>query len=106
MIKIMRLSDVNTEDILIRSTSSDDVSATVAAIIEDVRKGGDSVLFEYTKRFDGVLLEDIAVSEKEIDDAFKKMVIVGERMKLRRDDFGIVMTGIYEFLFDPKIIDA
>ncbi|MBO4235072.1 MAG: histidinol dehydrogenase [Firmicutes bacterium] len=71
MIKIMRLSDVNTEDILIRSTSSDDVSATVAAIIEDVRKGGDSVLFEYTKRFDGVLLEDITVSEKEIDDAFK-----------------------------------
>jgi hypothetical protein len=34
------------------------------------------------------------------------MVIVGERMKLRRDDFGIVMTGIYEFLFDPKILDA
>ena len=45
-------------------------------------------------------------SLKQIGDAFKKMVIVGERMKLRRDDFGIVMTGIYEFLFDPKIIDA
>ena len=45
-------------------------------------------------------------SLRQIDDAFKKMVIVGERMKLRRDDFGIVMTGIYEFLFDPKIIDA
>jgi hypothetical protein len=45
-------------------------------------------------------------SLKQIGDAFKKMVIVGERMKLRRDDFGIVMTGIYEFLFDPNIIDA
>lgn len=45
-------------------------------------------------------------SLKQIGDAFKKMVIVGERMKLRRDDFGIVMTGIYEFLFDPKLIDA
>jgi hypothetical protein len=45
-------------------------------------------------------------SLKQIGDAFKKMVIVGERMQLRRDDFGIVMTGIYEFLFDPKIIDA
>lgn len=45
-------------------------------------------------------------SLRQIGDAFKKMVIVGERMKLRRDDFGIVMTGIYEFLFDPKIIDA
>lgn len=45
-------------------------------------------------------------SLKQIGDAFKKMVIVGERMKLCRDDFGIVMTGIYEFLFDPKLIDA
>ena len=45
-------------------------------------------------------------SLKQIGDAFKKMVIVGERMKLRRDDFGIIMTGIYEFLFDPNIIDA
>ena len=45
-------------------------------------------------------------SLRQIGDAFKKMVIVGERLKLRRDDFGIVMTGIYEFLFDPKIIDA
>ena len=45
-------------------------------------------------------------SLKQIGDAFKKMVIVGERMKLRRDDFGIVVTGIYDFLFDPKILDA
>ena len=45
-------------------------------------------------------------SLKQIGDAFKKIVIVGERMKLRRDDFGIVMTGIYEFLFDPNILDA
>ena len=33
-------------------------------------------------------------------------MIVGERMKVRRDDFGIVMTGIYEFLLDPNIMDA
>ena len=45
-------------------------------------------------------------SLKQISDAFKKMVIVGERMKVRRDDFGIVMTGIYEFLLDPNIMDA
>lgn len=42
----------------------------------------------------------------QIGDSFKKMVIVGERMKLRRDDYGIVMTGIYEFLSDPSLIDA
>lgn len=45
-------------------------------------------------------------SLKQIGDAFKKIVIVGERMKLRRDDFGIVLTGVYEFLFDPNILDA
>ena len=44
-------------------------------------------------------------SLKQIGDAFKKMVIVGERMKLRRDDFGIVITGIYEFLFNPNLIN-
>ncbi len=44
-------------------------------------------------------------SLKQIGDAFKKMVIVGERMKLRRDDFGIVITGIYEFLFNPTLIN-
>jgi predicted AAA+ superfamily ATPase len=42
----------------------------------------------------------------QIADSFKKMVIVGERMKLRRDDFGIVMVGIYEFLSDPNLINA
>lgn len=42
----------------------------------------------------------------QISDSFKKIVIVGERMKLQRDDFGIVLMGIHEFLMDPKIIDA
>lgn len=45
-------------------------------------------------------------SLKQINDAFKKIVIVGERMKLRRDDFGIVMTGIFEFLSDLNVLDA
>jgi hypothetical protein len=31
---------------------------------------------------------------------------VGERMKLRRDDQGIVLVGIYEFLEDAKLLDA
>ena len=42
----------------------------------------------------------------QIGDSFKKMVIVGERMKLRRDDFGIVIMGVYEFLSDPSLLDA
>ena len=45
-------------------------------------------------------------SLEQIKDSFKKIVIVGERMKLRRDDNGIVMMGIYEFLKDATLLDA
>lgn len=45
-------------------------------------------------------------SLRQIKDSFKKMVIVGERMKLRRDDNGIVLMGIYEFLTDYGLLDA
>ena len=41
-----------------------------------------------------------------IGDSFKKIVIVGERMTLRRDDNGIVIMGVYEFLADRKLLDA
>ena len=41
-----------------------------------------------------------------IGDSFKKIVIVGERMRLRRDESGIVMMGIYEFLGDNVLLDA
>ena len=42
----------------------------------------------------------------QISDSFKKIVIVGERMKLQRDEQGIVLMGIYEFLADEKLLDA
>lgn len=45
-------------------------------------------------------------SLRQIKDSFKKIVIVGERMKLRRDDNGIVLMGIYEFLADQQLLDA
>ena len=44
-------------------------------------------------------------SLQQINDSFKKIVVVGERMKLRRDDFGIVLMGIFEFLDDSQLID-
>ena len=45
-------------------------------------------------------------SLKSIKDSFRKLVIVGERMKLRRDESGIVMMGVYEFLQDWSLLDA
>ena len=45
-------------------------------------------------------------SLQQISDSFKKIVIVGDRMKLRRDEQGIVLMGIYEFLSDKALLDA
>ena len=45
-------------------------------------------------------------SLEQIKDSFRKIVVVGERMKLRRDDNGIVLMGVYEFLSDSTLLDA
>lgn len=45
-------------------------------------------------------------SLQQIGDSFKKIVVVGERMKLRRDESGIVLMGIYEFLGEPSLLEA
>jgi histidinol dehydrogenase len=39
---------------------------TVQLVLNDIKNRGDSALREYTKKFDGVTLEDFSVSEKEI----------------------------------------
>jgi len=49
----------------------------VRVIIDDVRKGGDSALLKYTKKFDGVNFKtgEIKVTSKEINDAYR---VVGD----------------------------
>ena len=47
-----------------------EVIANVSRIIDDVRKRGDEAVREYTKRFDGLDLDDYRVPEDEIDAAF------------------------------------
>jgi histidinol dehydrogenase len=42
---------------------------TVAAILQDVKLNGDAAVKKYAAQFDGVLLEDLKVSEKEIEEA-------------------------------------
>ena len=41
-----------------------------------------------------------------INDSFKKIVVVRDRIKLRRDDAGIVTMGLLEFLLDPDSLDV
>ena len=44
-------------------------SYVVSEIIENVKKNGDSALFEYCEKFDKAVLSDLLVSQAEIDEA-------------------------------------
>lgn len=72
MIRI--LDDTNKEEIvrLLESRSvgiNKDITAKVEAIIERVAKEGDQAVRDFTMQFDGVQLEDMCMSQKEIDTA-------------------------------------
>ena len=67
MIPILKLKDLAEEQILNRDIRAEEnVSAAVDAVIENVRKNGDTALLEYTEKFDGVKLEELRVSDEEI----------------------------------------
>ncbi|MBR2081491.1 MAG: ATP-binding protein [Elusimicrobiaceae bacterium] len=40
-----------------------------------------------------------------INDSFKKIILIGDDIKLRRDDYGIVTMGIREFLLNPHSLE-
>jgi histidinol dehydrogenase len=73
----MKRVDWNSIDIAARAAllrrptqvTAPETSAAVAAILEAVRTGGDAVLRDYTQRFDGAALLDLAVSEAEFAEA-------------------------------------
>ena len=45
-------------------------------------------------------------SLRQVGDSFRKIIVVGERLKLRRDDDGIVLMGIYDFLLNEGMLDS
>ncbi len=45
-------------------------------------------------------------SLRHVGDSFRKIIVVGERLKLRRDDDGIVLMGIYDFLLNEGMMDS
>lgn len=49
--------------------SAGEVKATVAGIIDDVRQNGDEAVKRYEKRFTGACLDNLMVSDDEIDEA-------------------------------------
>lgn len=55
------------------SDNNADVTRAVEEIIDNVRKRGDSALYEYAERFDGSRLDSLFVSQAELDEAGNKI---------------------------------
>ena len=70
MIKILDYEQVKIEDIFIRNDKAADITAAVEKIISDVRENGDRALREYALKFDGAVLDNLEVTEEEMEEAF------------------------------------
>ena len=70
MIPILQFDRLAPEDILNRDIQAEeDVSAAVDAVLAAVKAKGDAALKAYTKRFDGVELDTLQVTEAELEQA-------------------------------------
>ena len=67
--KIYRLGEVDRNEILRRDIVEEKTLDSVRAIIDNVRKNGDSALREYTEKFDGVDISSFLVTEDEMKEA-------------------------------------
>lgn len=71
MIRVFEFDKLTPAEILNRDIQAEEnVSAAVDAVLAEVRQNGDAALKAYTKRFDGVELRDLRVSEAEIEVAW------------------------------------
>ena len=74
MIPILEFDRLSPGEILNRDIRAEEnVSAAVDAVLAEVRQRGDAALKEYTRRFDGVELEDLRVTEEEIESAWTSL---------------------------------
>ena len=71
MIKIIDIENAQKSDILTRDIKLESgVESIVADIIKNVRENGDKALKEYAAKFDGAQIENLRVTQAEIDEAF------------------------------------
>lgn len=83
MPELIRVNEQNLTQVTSRHFKRDydsfeDIDHAVQVILKDVRQKGDQALLDYTKKFDGVMLEEIKVTEDEICEALEQ---VNEREK-------------------------
>lgn len=70
MIRIEELGTLRPEDLLRRETGAEEnVEAQVDAILADVRANGDAALRKYAAQFDGAALDNLEVTQAELDEA-------------------------------------
>ena len=70
MIKMFDLNTMTLEEILDRTEEETvDVTDIVTGIIDTVRQKGDQALLEYAKKFDKADLNNLVVTQEEIDEA-------------------------------------
>lgn len=72
MIRILKRNEVTTQEILSRGEqeTAAEIESAVAAILADVKQNGDDAVRMYTEKFDGVKLDDLRVTETEIETAY------------------------------------
>ena len=51
----------------------EEVNKKVKDVLDNIKKNGDKALFEYTEKFDGVKLDNLKVSENEIEEAYNSL---------------------------------
>ena len=73
MIKILKYGEVDNKDIFKRSAPDADVESIVGQIIDNVKTNGDTALYEYTEKFDKVVLASLEVTKEEISEALENV---------------------------------
>lgn len=76
MLEIYFSKDTKYEEIFSRESEIEadlEIEKQVTEILKDVRLGGDKAVRDYTKRFDGIELENFLVTEQEISQGIKRV---------------------------------
>ena len=69
--EILKYSEIDLAETIKRSEQDvNNVLDTVSEILNNVRDNGDKAVKSYTEKFDGVLVDELKVSEGEIKEAY------------------------------------
>ena len=94
-----RLEELTDEDLgglLSREIGIQDVLASVNEILMDVGSKGDEALFKYTEKFEGAKLDNLRISQEEIDAAYES---VDEKLL---ESLALAAENIFKFHSEQK----